>query len=165
MWRAKPHSTILPGEKREKATPEGLRRASSSQNKSRQCNGCMKEADVNFKRCLCCKLVFYCSQTCQKRHWSEHQHLCKAIQKEVSQYWDNPKGLGDGADSEVFVSHFTPRKHAALAKLVGQKCSVKCLLNDVDMRVLWDTEAQVFIMPEHVLTSKFPENCLVWILV
>ena len=93
-----PHSTILPGEKRQKATPEELGRASSSQNKSRQCNGCMKkEADVNFKRCSCCKLVFYCSQTCQKRHWSGHQQLCKAIQKELSQHWNNPKGLGDDA--------------------------------------------------------------------
>ena len=54
----------------------------------------------------------------------EHQLLCKAIEKEIIQHWDNPKGLGDIADSEVFVSLPTPRKHAALAKHVGQKCLV-----------------------------------------
>ena len=110
MWRAKPHCTILLVGKQKKATPEGPGVASSSQNKSCQCIGCMKKkGDVNFKRCSSCKWLFYCSQTCQERHFSEHQQLCKAIQKEVSPHWDNPKGLGDSADSEVFVSHLTSR--------------------------------------------------------
>ena len=144
--------------KREKATPEGLGIASMNQNKSRQCNGCTKkELNGNFKRCSSCKLVFYCSQACQRRHWGEHQKLCRAIQEQSSHYNENLRGLGDSKDTGVFVSHLSPKKHAAIAKLVGQKCHIKCLINDINMDVLWDTRAQVSIIPEQVLINKFPE--------
>jgi hypothetical protein len=55
------------------------------------------------------------------------------------------KGLGDGCDSSVFVSHITPKQQAAVARLVGRKCSVNCCLNDIKVTALWDTGAQVYI--------------------
>ena len=49
---------------------------------SRVCANCDKPAagpdDPTFKRCGRCKLVWYCSKTCQKKHWrKEHRHVCK----------------------------------------------------------------------------------------
>ena len=135
--------------KREEATPEGLGVAASNQNKSHRCNGCnQEEVHANFKRCSTCKLVYYCSKSCQKRHWSEHQILCNAIKEQLNQNNETLRGQGDSSDTEMFASHLSPKKHAAIAKLVGRKCSVRCLVNDVDMEALWDTGAQVSIFPE-----------------
>ena len=134
MWRNEPHCPILQVGEREKAAPEGLG-AASTDHKSRQCNGCnMKEKfNVNFKCCSSCKLVFYCSQTCQKRHWKEHQKLCNVIQEQSNRSYEKHPGLGDSADAEVFVSHLSPRKQAAIVKLVNPKCYIRCLINDVVM--------------------------------
>ena len=63
----------------------------------------------------------------------------------------------DSADTDVYVSHITPKKQAAIAKLVGRKCSIRCLINDADVEALWDTGAQVSIIPEHVLSDKLPK--------
>ena len=79
------------------------------------------------------------------------------MQEQSNRHYEKRLGLGDRAYPEVFVSHLSPRKQAAIAKLVGPKCYIRCLINDVDMNALWDTGAQVSIIPEHVLINKFPE--------
>ncbi len=56
----------------------------------------------------------------------------------------------------MFVSRLSPKKHAVIA-LVGRKCPVQCLVNDVDIKVLWDTGAQVSIFPEQTLSDNFPD--------
>ena len=107
--------------------PRGTRSSPFRKNTSRYCNCCQKEEkDVNFKRCSACKLVYYFSTGCQKRHWNEHQVLCKAIQNLPKPQGEHIKGLGDECDSSVFVSHITPKHHSAVARLVGRKCSVNC---------------------------------------
>ena len=122
------------------------------------CNCCQKEErDVNFKRCSACKLVYYCSTGCQKRHWNNHQTLCKAIQSLPKPQGEHVKGLGDSCDSGVFVSHLTPKQHAAVARLVGRKCSVSCYLNDAKVTALWDTGAQVSIITENFLKQQLPD--------
>ncbi|CAB4013058.1 Retrovirus-related Pol poly from transposon [Paramuricea clavata] len=144
--------------KREEATPEGLGVAASNQNKSHRCNGGNREeVHAKFKRCSTCKLVYCCSKSCQKRHWSEHQILCNAIKEQLNQNNETLRGLGDSSDTEMFASHLSPKKHAAIAKLVGRKCSVWCLVNDVDMEALWDTGAQVSIFLEQVLSDNFSD--------
>ena len=96
----------------------------------------------------------YCSQHCQTKHWSEHKTLCVAI-KNLS----TPKepGLEDSADTNVFVSHLTSKQRITIAKLVGEKCQVRCQLNGKETEVLWDTGAQVSILPEKLLQGKFPD--------
>jgi hypothetical protein len=37
---------------------------------------CAACAGAGAKRCARCKLVFYCSATCQKNHWAEHRKTC-----------------------------------------------------------------------------------------
>ena len=67
------------------------------------------------------------------------------------------RGLGDGADDRVYVSHLTPQQHSAMAKLVGKKCTVKCTLDKTPVEILWDMGAQVSIMPMDVLQKHFPD--------
>lgn len=45
------------------------------------------------------------------------------------------------------VSHLTPTENAEVIDLIGKKCTMKCLLNDCDVGMLWDTGTQVSIIP------------------
>ena len=45
------------------------------------------------------------------------------------------------------VSHLTPTEHAKVIDPFGKKCMAKCLLNDCEIDMLWDTGAQVSIIP------------------
>ena len=100
-----------------------------------------------------CKLVRYCSRSCQKKHWGEHKILCTAI-KNIS--LPTERGLGDSADENVFMSHLTTSQQSTVAKLVREKCHVRCELNGMETNVLRDTGAQVSIIPERVIREKFP---------
>ena len=59
-------------------------------------------------------------------------------------------------DGYVFASHLTPKQHVAVAKLVGKKCKVSCVLNGVSVEALWDTGAQVSIASKHWLEEYLP---------
>ena len=37
--------------------------------------GCVKKG--NFKKCSSCKLIYYCSKTCQKASWPSHKRECR----------------------------------------------------------------------------------------
>ncbi|KAJ7438018.1 hypothetical protein B0H11DRAFT_596284 [Mycena galericulata] len=41
------------------------------------CIQCAKHAET---RCAACKIVFYCSQECQRRDWKYHKRQCKQVQ-------------------------------------------------------------------------------------
>ena len=67
---------------------------------------------------------------CQKRHCSSHKCLCQAIQQlqaeKTSQVINSSDGYG-------FVSHLTPTQQlAAVARLVGMKCNLLCMLSGGD---------------------------------
>lgn len=42
--------------------------------------------DVSLKWCICCKMIFYCSEDHQKLHWQQPKSLCKAIRDTVREY-------------------------------------------------------------------------------
>lgn len=63
-------------------------------------------------------------------------------------------------ESNSFVSHLTPKEHAKIARLVGRRCTVKCVLNDIETSVLWDTGSQVSILSRERLKRQFPEKTL-----
>ena len=44
-----------------------------------------------------------------------------------------------------YVSHLTPAQQNTAIKLVGNRCLVKCLIDDVPVEALWDMDAQVSI--------------------
>ena len=43
---------------------------------------------------------------------------------------------------------------------MGEKCLVRCELNDIENDVLWDTGAKVSIIPERFIHETFPEMLL-----
>ena len=63
-------------------------------------------------------------------------------------------------DGYVFASHLTPKQHVAVAKLVGVKCNVACIMNGVSVEALWDTSAQVSITSKGWLREHLPSSKL-----
>ena len=62
-----------------------------------------------------------------------HKQLCSAIK-----YLSNQEKK-DASDSGVYVNHLTPTQHAKVAKLVGKRYMVQCVMNNVYTQALWDT--------------------------
>ena len=89
---------------------------------------------------------------CQKKHWNDHKVLCKAIQ-----HLDTNNKEHKAEDSVHFVTLLNPKQRTPLVRLVGRKCSVMCYLNDQPVEVLWDTGAQVSIVPENLLKRLLPD--------
>ena len=86
---------------------------------------------------------------CQKRNWQQHKAICHAAQvlSNVSEKNFRPTS---------FVTHLTPKRSSKLAKLVGNRCAIKCKLNALSVEALWDTGAQVSIHSEQFLRRRFP---------
>ena len=70
----------------------------------------------------------YCGRQCQKRHCSSEKYLCQAIQQ-LKEQKASQVICGDGS---VFVSHLTPTQQLTVARLVGMKCKVLCMLSGAD---------------------------------
>lgn len=84
--------------------------------------------------------------------WNSHKNLCQAIE-----HLETQKRLRvERGDGYVLASHLTPKQHIAVAKLVGKKCKVSCVLNGVSVEALWDTGAQVSIASKHWLEEYLP---------
>ena len=100
-------------------------------------------------KCSGCRLVKYCNTSCQKKHWPSHKAICHAVQT-----------LGNASARNIkhsnFVTHLTPKQSSQIAKLVGNQCTNTCELNGNFVEVLWDTGAQVSIISQKYLNSRFP---------
>ena len=97
----------------------------SSSNK-RECANCGVGAgdrsDLLLKACSRCKLVFYCSEPCQRQHWKkgEHKRFCVAV-------CDRKAVKGD-ADSDALKSIETkPTKLSQAADVSPSDACAVCL--------------------------------------
>ena len=54
------------------------------------------------------------------------------------------------------MCHLTPKQHKEVARLVGGKCLVECYLQGVHTEALWDTGAQVSIVPLSWMNRNLP---------
>ena len=139
--------------KREKAATEGQVVAEQAK-MSHACRCCgKKEDETPFPQCSHCQTVRYCSLGCQRKHWKAHKALCQAIA-----WLTNRKHRADRVNDGVYVSHLSPKEHAKLVQLVGQKCTVTCLLDGVLTEALWDTGAQVSILSHCWVKQHLPGN-------
>ena len=106
---------------------------------SHKCMYCAKVTTKDFQ-CSRCKASKYCSSECQRSHWGQHEPLCSAIKQLEEQ--NNRSN-----DSQtIFATHATLRKCLQIAKLVGERCVVPCLINGNEVNVLYDTGAQVSVI-------------------
>ena len=128
---------------------EGVAEADSSHHVCKFCGS--KESTSSFKQCSNSKAVKYCSRRCQEKHWGQYKTFCQAISSLEEQ-----KRREDRERTGVFVSHLSPQEHARVVRLVGRKCTVKCLLNGLETDALWDTGAQVSIISPNWLKQCLP---------
>ena len=91
----------------------------------------------------------YCNTSCQKKHWPSHKAICHAVQTLGNASARNTKHSN-------FVTNLTPKQSSQIAKLVGNQCTITCELNGSFVEVLWDTGAQVSIISQKYLNSRFP---------
>ena len=54
----------------------------------------------------------------------------------------------------MFASHVSPKEQKRLISLVGQKCTVNCLMNDKPVTALWDTGAMASLMNTQFLVNN-----------
>ena len=83
-----------------------------------------------------------------------NKQLCCAIQ-ELSRAEEANNSADD--ESGHFISHLMPKQRSKLVGLIGNKCTVNCILNGKVMEALWDTGAQVSIISGHFLDRTFPD--------
>ena len=102
-----------------------------------------------YWKCAACKTVCYCNKECQKRHWSEHKILCNALQT-------LSKNTEQEENNNHFISHLTLTQVSSIVKLVGNRCTINCFLNERPFEALWDTGAQVSIVSRDFMKRNFP---------
>ena len=113
-----------------------------------QCHFCGKSGTFGIELLICasCHVAKYCSVSCQKEHWLQHQVYCKALN--ISSR-SNEIHVGEA------VAHLSPKERAKVVFLVGNKCIIDCNLNGMKTKVLWDTGSQVSVISRRFLKTNF----------
>ena len=136
-------------------TPSEGQEVVQDSNKSHLCGNCGKSQNsTSILRCSRYKTVCYCSKSCQSDHWKNHQSFCDAI---VNMVIKDAKEGKEWLEKGQYVSHLTPAQQNNVIKLVGNRCLVKCLIEDVPVEALWDTGAQVSIASHEWVMKNFPD--------
>ena len=88
--------------------------------------------------------VKYCSQKCQKEQWKDHKIQCQRI-----------CDLRRTASAPAFFnSHITAKQRVKISRLVGNKCIIKCSLDQEEFKVLSDTGAQISLISKVMLDER-----------
>ena len=61
------------------------------------------------------------------------------------------------AERVSYVSHLTPKQRAKVARLIGNKCLISCILRRKQANALFDTGAQVSIASKPWLEANLPD--------
>ena len=113
-----------------------------------RCNGCGEEivgGQCKKLQCSKCKAVRYCGKKCQEGHWKQHKVLCSAI-----------KYLEDAGEvSCTRRCTFEPRK---IARLIGGRCTIDCLIGGIGVEGLWDTGSQVALISKQWLEDNLSRS-------
>jgi transposase InsO family protein len=114
------------------------------------CMNCRKPLSNGY-RCSGCQSVHYCTKVCQKKDWSKHEQICKAIQH-VDRV---PQPQVDEIKGHVYA--MSPDTRNKIIKVVGEPCVVNCILNGQSAEALWDTGAQVSLVHREWLDNNLPD--------
>ena len=150
--------------KLEEVVPErqGATETSEPQNLSisvhnKKCLCCRKE-QVEMFQCSSCHSGVYCSKECQKKGWSEHKDLCaviKQLEAHLQQVAKRNEVLEKEKVNQVYSSSVNS-SDLKIAKLIGKRCSVSCLLEGKESDGLWDTGSQPGLIGFSWLKQHFP---------
>ena len=64
------------------------------------------------------------------------------------------------AERVNYVSHLTPKQRAKVARLIGNKCLISCILSGKQANALFDTGAQVSVASKPWLEANLPDYML-----
>ena len=112
---------------------------------------CVCGSTTEVKRCGKCKLVSYCSKTCQKSHIEHHSKYCGAIadllKLEIENMYKNHTVRQEQIDVKL---------KKRMVKLVGKKPMLKCRIDGKVVELLWDTGSMVSIVGRKWVKRNFP---------
>ena len=124
------------------------------------CVACCGGQQKMLYRCSACHSGAYCSKSCQKKEWKGHKDLCTVIQQleaHLKEVAAKSELLKEEREKERFVFPSESRSSdMRIAKLIGKKCTVSCLINEKTSEVLWDTGSQPGLVGEQWLQRNFP---------
>ena len=115
----------------------------------RKCVACNKKT-LKARQCSKCHAGVYCSTKCFKSHYHIHKVVCDSIEVLQERERSNVKIR--------FDTPTTPKQKRKLAKLVGSKCNIRCLFDDIEVNVLWDTGSMVSIVNNNWLNENMPSK-------
>ena len=106
-------------------------------------------------RCGKCKCAIYCSKLCQKKHFPYHTQYCTAISDleklELKKLYK---------DHTVREEQIDSKTRTKLLKLIGEKPMLKCTLDGMDAKVLWDTGSMISLVDTNWVKMHFPDKKL-----
>ena len=106
-----------------------------------------------LKSCGGCMSTHYCSEACQKSHWSHHAVYCRAVcDLEKLERQKRYKG------KSVRLVQVDDKVRRKVLKLVGNKPKVKCFFDGKESEWLWDTGSMVSIADRRWVKESFPEK-------
>ena len=101
----------------------------------------------------------YCSKKCQQAHWKDHKSICCTIKELLRQNRESTKHDSD-AERVNYVSHLTPKQRAKVARLIGNKCLISCILSGKQANALFETGTQVSVASKPWLEANLPDYML-----
>ena len=123
---------------------------------------CCRKEEVEMYRCSSCHSGVYCSRDCQKKGWSEHKDLCAVIKQLEAHLQEvarrNEVLEKERVQQEKVYSAKVGSSDVKIAKLIGKRCSVSCLLDGKRSDVLWDTGSQPGLLGFSWLKTNFPSS-------
>ena len=126
------------------------------------CVACCGGQQQVLYRCSACHSGAYCSKSCQKKEWKGHKDLCVLIQQleaHLKEVAARSELLKEERERERFVFPSESRSSdMRIAKLIGKKCTVSCLINEKRSEALWDTGSQPGLVGHQWLLGNFPET-------
>lgn len=132
---------------------QGATQETHEQSRQRMTCGKREEWANQYLRCSQCHITHYCSNMCQRKHWSKNTVLCEAI-RDVKKEERHPQ-TDDRELKRSFPSHLTPRQHTELTRLVGRRSVISCPLQGKKVDAQWDTGAQVCVISKHWKEDSF----------